>query len=250
VLTTRIIPCLDVRHGRVVKGVRFGGLRDIGAPAELAARYDNEGADEIVVLDVSATPENAGTHLDTVRAVRRALPLPVTVGGGIRGLENARALLEAGADKVALNTAAVNDPELIDELAARFGRQCVVISIDAARNGRGYEVCTVSGRRRTGKNAVDWAREAVRRGAGEILLTSYDRDGTQSGYDLDLISQVARATDVPVIASGGAAKPEDLWKAIRAGAHAVLAATIFHDRFYTIGEIKSYLSKKGATVRS
>ncbi len=249
-LTTRIIPCLDVRHGRVVKGIRFGGLRDIGSPEELARRYTSEGADELVVLDVSATPEKAGTHLDTVRAVRGVLPLPMTVGGGVRDINGARDLLDSGADKIALNTAAVKHPELVGQLASRYGRQCVVVSIDAAFNGTHYEVRTRSGSQKTGIDAVEWAREVVCLGAGEILLTSFDRDGTRCGYDLELISRVAYAVTVPVIASGGASSAEDLWKALEAGAHAVLAATIFHDRQVTIGALKTALAQKGVLIRS
>ncbi len=249
-LAVRIIPCLDVRDGRVVKGVRFQGLRDAGAPAELAAAYEAQGADELVVLDVSATPEGRRAQLDTVRAVRARIALPLTVGGGIRGIADAEALLGAGADKVSVNTAAVSAPELLTELAERFGRQCTVLALDAAeRPAGGFEVVVLSGRQRTGLDAVAWAREAVRRGAGEILLTSWDRDGTRSGYDLALLRAVAAAVSVPVIASGGADRPEHLLAALQAGADAVLAASIFHDGDTTVGALKAYLRAQGVEVR-
>ncbi len=248
-LCVRIIPCLDVSHGRVVKGVKFQGLRDAGDPAELAALYEAQGADELVVLDVSATTEARGTQLDTVRRVRAELSIPLTVGGGVRGVENAQSLLEAGADKVSLNTAAVERPELIGEIATRFGSQCAVVAIDARRQGERYEVLVRSGKQSAGRDAVAWARDVVGRGAGELLLTSWDRDGTRSGYDLDLVGAVAAAVTVPVIASGGAARAEHLYQAIAAGADAVLAASIFHDREYTIGEVKGELKARGVEIR-
>jgi cyclase len=249
-LTARVIPCLDVKDGRIVKGVRFANLRDAGDPAERAAIYEATGADEIVVLDVSATLEARKTRLSTVRAVREKLSIPLTVGGGVRTISDAGDLLDAGADKVAINTAAVVDPAAITQIAERFGAQCCVLALDAAKNASGsYEVVVKSGRERTGRDAVAWAREAVARGAGEILLTSFDQDGTRSGYDLPLIEAVARAVRVPVIASGGAAGPEHLWDALRAGADAVLAASIFHDGEHTPDQIKHALKQLGAEVR-
>ena len=248
-LTARVVPCLDVRHGRVVKGVRFSGLRDAGDPAELASVYEQQGADELVLLDVSATPEGRGAQSDTVRRVRDRLSIPLTVGGGVRSIGDATNLLEAGADKVAVNTAAVENPALLEEMARRFGCQCTVLALDAAASPAGWEVVVRSGRERTGRDAIEWAREAARRGAGEILLTSCDRDGTRSGYDLDLVAAVSRAVHVPVIASGGAARPEDLLAALRAGAQAVLAASIFHDAEYRVREVKEYLAANGVEVR-
>ena len=248
-LTARIIPCLDVSHGRVVKGVRFQGLRDAGDPAERAALYERQGADEIVILDVSATPEARGNQVETVERVRARLGIPLTVGGGIRTIDDARALLEAGADKVSINTAAVHRPELLTEIALRFGRQCTVLAIDAARQGGGFEVLVKGGREGTGIDAIRWAHEGTDRGAGEILLTSWDRDGTRAGYDLDLTRAVADAVRVPVIASGGAATPEHLKEAFDAGADAVLAASIFHDDDMTVGEVKRALAAFGVRVR-
>jgi len=248
-LARRIIPCLDVSHGRVVKGVRFQGLRDAGDPAERAALYEKQGADEIVVLDVSATPEGRGHQLETVRRVREVLSIPLTVGGGIRTLGDARRLLEAGADKVSVNTAAVRRPELLTEIAEEFGRQCCVLAIDAARRDHGFEVLVSGGREGTGLDAVAWAREGERRGAGEILLTSWDRDGTREGYDLELTGAVARAVTIPVIASGGADSPEHLRQALEVGADAVLAASIFHDEDLTVRDVKLYLTGHGIHVR-
>lgn len=248
-LARRIIPCLDVSHGRVVKGVRFQGLRDAGDPAERAALYEAQGADEIVILDVSATPEGRGHQLETVARVREVLSIPLTVGGGIRSDEDAWRLLEAGADKVSVNTAAVERPTLLSEIAVRFGRQCCVLAIDAAlRDGR-FEVLVKGGREGTGKDAVAWAREGEARGAGEILLTSWDRDGTRSGYDLALTRAVASAVRIPVIASGGADTPEHLAEALEAGADAVLAASIFHDGDRTVAEVKRFLAARGVVVR-
>jgi imidazoleglycerol phosphate synthase cyclase subunit len=252
-LTSRIIPCLDVRDGRIVKGVRFANLRDAGDPAERAAFYEEQGADEIVILDVSATPQGRSTAVETVRRVRSVLSIPLTVGGGIRNVPDAEALLEAGADKVSVNTAAVRDPPLLSRLAEQFGGQCTVVAIDAAaRSADGpetWEVIVRSGTERTGQGAVDWARRATRLGAGEILLTSFDRDGTQSGYDLALLGAVTSAVSVPVIASGGAATPADLRRALQAGADAVLAASIFHDGRYTVGDVKQALTEAGICVR-
>ena len=240
-LATRVVPCLDMNAGRVVKGVRFAGLRDAGDPVELAARYEQQGADELVLLDVSATPEGRGHAREVVAAVREVLSIPLTVGGGVRSPADAEALLCAGADKVAVNTAAVRSPALLDELAKRFGAQCTVLSLDAAgrlQGEGGWELVVMSGKERTGRCAIDWAREAAARGAGEILLTSFDRDGTRSGYDLPLIEAVAAAVRVPIVASGGAAKPAHFVEAARAGASAVLAASILHDGDYEIMELK------------
>ena len=249
-LAVRIIPCLDVSHGRVVKGVRFQGLRDAGDPAELAALYERQGADELVVLDVSATPEARETQVETVRRVRAELSIPLTVGGGVRNARNAQDLLEAGADKVSVNTAAVERPALIGEIAGRFGSQCAVVAIDAAARGDGgFEVLVRSGKQGTGHDAVAWARTAVAEGAGELLLTSWDRDGTREGYDLALLGAVAGAVPVPVIASGGAASAAHLAEAVAAGAGAVLAASIFHDREFTVGEVKRHLADAGVAVR-
>lgn len=249
-LTRRIIPCLDCKDGRVVKGVKFQGLRDAGDPAELARRYEDQGADEIVVLDVSATPEGRGAALDTVRRVRTQLRIPLTVGGGVRGIDDAQRLLEAGADKVGVNTAGVERPALITEIAERFGSQCAVLALDAAARAEGgWEVVVRSGKERTGRDALAWAREATERGAGEILLTSWDRDGTRSGYDTALLAAVSAAVRVPVIASGGAATPEHLAEALAAGADAVLAASIFHDGDYTVAELKQRLRALGHTIR-
>jgi len=258
-LTMRVIPCLDVAAGRVVKGVRFENLREMGDPAEAAARYAAQGADEIVFLDITAAPERRGTDLEWVRRAAERVFVPVTVGGGVRSVEDASALLGAGADKVGVNTAAVERPELLAELAHRFGSQCVVLSIDGRRRPeaesgteRGepsWEVVTGGGRHGTGRDAVAWAKEGVERGAGEILLTSIDADGTRSGYDLELLRAVSAAVGVPVIASGGAGSPEHLAAALRAGAAAVLAASIFHEGTYTVGEVKELLAAAGLPVR-
>ena len=256
-LTVRVIPCLDCAGGRVVKGVRFENLRDAGDPVERALLYEEQGADELVLLDVSATTEARGHRLETVRAVRARLGIPLTVGGGVRSPADAAMLLESGADKVAVNTAAVDDPMLVAAIAERFGAQCVVLALDAAAlpangdevNDGGWEVVVGSGRRRTGLPVVEWAREACARGAGEILLTSVDRDGTRSGYDIRLISVVSRAVNVSVVASGGAHSPVHILDAVRAGAGAVLAASIFHDGLQTVGAVKAFLSAGGVEVR-
>jgi len=249
-LTTRIIPCLDVRDGRIVKGVRFQGLRDAGDPAERAELYETQGADELVLLDVSATPEGRDNAIDTVQKVREVLAIPLTVGGGIRRTEDATRLLDAGADKVSVNTAAVADPALLTRLASRFGAQCTVLAIDAVADAAGgWGVMVRSGAERVGRNAVDWAVEAVERGAGEILLTSWDRDGTRSGYDTDLLAAVSSAVRVPVIASGGADSAEHMIEAARAGASAVLAASIFHDGDTAVADVKAILAAAGLEVR-
>ncbi|MBX3361792.1 MAG: imidazole glycerol phosphate synthase subunit HisF [Phycisphaeraceae bacterium] len=254
-LTIRVIPCLDVRDGRIVKGVRFQGLRDAGDPASRAAMYEETGADEIVMLDVSATNEARATAARTVRAIRRVLSIPLTVGGGIRSIDDAARLLDAGADKVSINSAAVRDPSLITRLADRFGRQCVVLAIDATRNaghtsdGRQFAVLTRSGTTAEPIDAGAWASEGESRGAGEILLTSFDRDGTGDGYDLDLLRHIASAVGVPVIASGGARTVRHLADALHAGADAVLAASIFHDGITTPDAIKRELADLGIAVR-
>jgi cyclase len=249
-LARRVIPCLDVAAGRVVKGVRFRDLVDQGDPAESALRYAEQGADEIVFLDIGAAPEERDTDVEWVRRTAERVFIPLTVGGGVRGEADARRLLRSGADKVGINSAAVERPELVEELARRFGSQCVVLSVDARRNpGGGWEVVTRGGRQATGLDALAWIREGVERGAGEILLTSIDRDGTRGGYDLDLIAAVADAVPVPVIASGGAGEPGHLTAALAAGAAAVLAASIFHQGTCTVGEVKRALAGAGFPVR-
>jgi imidazole glycerol-phosphate synthase subunit HisF len=247
----RVIPCLDVDAGRVVKGTNFVDLRDAGDPVELAARYDAEGADEVVFLDITATAGKRDTIVELARRTADDVFVPFTIGGGIRSAADAQGVLDAGADKVSVNSAAVARPELLDELADVFGVQCVVLAIDAkARAGGGWEVFVAGGRTPTGRDVVEWAREGARRGAGEILLTSMDRDGTEDGYDLALTSAVAAAVDVPVIASGGAGNLEHLAEALRAGADAALAASIFHYRQHTVGEAKRYLADAGIAVRA
>ncbi|MDP8224793.1 MAG: imidazole glycerol phosphate synthase subunit HisF [Candidatus Lernaella stagnicola] len=249
-LACRIIPCLDVRDGRVVKGIRFQDLRDAGSPSERARVYEQQGADELVLLDVSATPEGRNTAVDTVRRVRQQIAIPLTVGGGVRGIADAERLLEAGADKVGVNTAAVENPQLLTELSARFGRQCTILAVDAKLVAAGrWQVVTQSGRHDTGLDVVDWARQACDLGAGEILLTSWDRDGTGKGYDLDLLTAVSKAVLVPIIASGGGRTLEQLLAGFSAGADAVLAASIFHYGERTVGEIKDYLAAQGVEVR-
>ena len=249
-LTRRIIPCLDVRDGRVVKGIRFQALRDAGCPEEQARLYEEQGADELVLLDVSATPEGRKTQYETVRKVREALSIPLTVGGGVREADDAARLLDAGADKVSINTAALMRPELLAEMARRFGSQCTVLAIDAKATGEGGWLNVVrSGQKDTRKDVLEWAVEAVETGAGEILLTSWDRDGTRSGYDLDLVRAVSENVTVPVIASGGVDSPEHLYEGVQAGADAVLAASIFHDGDYSVRDIKHYLQQRGVEVR-
>jgi cyclase len=250
-LARRIIPCLDVNAGRVVKGVRFVDLRDAGDPVELAARYDEQGADELVFLDITATLEGRRATLDVVSRTAEQVFIPLTVGGGVRGEDDVRDLLRAGADKVALNSAAVRDPELLTRCAGAFGSQCIVIAIDARRRDGGWEVVIDAGRTPTGLDAVRWAHEATaRRGAGEVLLTSMDRDGTGEGYDLELLEAVAAAVPVPLVASGGAGRPGHFAQALAPGrADAVLAASRFHDGELTIGEVKDYLAARGIPVR-
>ena len=245
----RIVPCLDVKDGRVVKGVRFQNLRDSGDPAAQAGEYQIQGADEIVVLDIGASPENRAIQLETIRDVRARLHTPLTVGGGVRSLADARALLQAGADKVSVNTAAVKDPPLVQQLAEEFGTQCVVIAIDARRSEQSWEALVNGGREPSGRDAIDWAREATRLGAGEILLTSWDRDGTRDGCDLKLLESMHAAVPVPVIASGGIGRRSHVVDAFRAGADAVLAASVFHDGDLTVADIKDFLADKGVVVR-
>jgi len=251
-LTHRIIPCLDIRNGRVVKGVRFADLRDAGDPVAQAIRYERAGADELVLLDVSATPEGQGAALEVVAAVRDAIGIPLSVGGGVRKVGDVLALLDAGADKVGINTAAVENPELLKELSKRVGAQCVVLAIDAATRigGEGWEVVVHSGRTRPGIDAPGWARDASELGIGEILLTSWDRDGTRTGYDLDLIRAVRGVTRVPIIASGGASTAEHMRAGLEAGADAVLAASIFHENEFTPDDLKGVLRSSGIEVRS
>jgi cyclase len=246
----RVIPCLDVSGGRVVKGVGFVDLRDAGDPVELAARYDLAGADELVFLDITATSDKRDTVVALARRAADEVFIPFTIGGGIRSVADAQAVLDAGADKVSINSAALARPELIDELAQTFGAQCVVLAIDAkAREIGGWEAYVAGGRTPTGRDAVEWVREGVGRGAGEILLTSMDRDGTTAGYDLELTRAVADAVTVPVIASGGAGEIHHLVEAITAGADAVLCASIFHYGHHTVAEAKEQLASAGVRIR-
>ena len=256
----RVIPCLDVDGGRVVKGVEFLDIRDAGDPVELAAHYDREGADELVFLDITATHERRDTIVKLARDTADDVFVPFTIGGGIRSVEDAQAVLDAGADKVSVNSAALARPELIDELAAVFGAQCVVLAIDAKADGdtddagddgaqASWQAYVAGGRTSTGRDAVQWAREGASRGAGEILLTSMDRDGTSDGYDLPLTSAVSSAVDVPVIASGGAGELQHLVEALQAGADAVLCASIFHYNRHTVAQAKQHLASAGIPVR-
>lgn len=253
-LTKRIIPCLDVKDGRVVKGKSFVDLRDAGDPVELARFYYQEGADELVFLDITATPEGRDTMVEVVERISEEVFMPLTVGGGLRSINNMRRMLLAGADKVSINTAAVLNPRLIRESADKFGSQCIVVAIDAKRIENGnqarWEVYISSGQKPTGVDVLEWAREVVALGAGELLLTSMDADGHRAGYDTELTSAMSEAVSVPVIASGGAGTPEDLYQALVLGkADAVLAASIFHYRTYSIKDIKEYLAKRGIPIR-
>lgn len=253
-LTKRIIPCLDVTQGRVVKGTSFTKLRDAGDPVELAEFYYEEGADEIVFLDIGATPEERDIMVDVVERVSKRVFIPLTVGGGLRNIEDMRRMLEAGADKISINTAAVINPELVEQGAYKFGSQCIVLAIDARRtNNSGelkWEVLTHGGRKSTGIDTISWAKKAADFGAGEILLTSWDADGHRAGYDLELTRNISEIVTVPVIASGGAGNLEHLYKALVDGkADAILAASIFHYRTYSIREVKNYLAKRKIPVR-
>ena len=246
----RVIPCLDVDAGRVVKGVNFVGLRDAGDPVELAARYDIEGADELVFLDITASSDARDTMIDVVTRTAEQVFIPFTVGGGIRSVEDARRMLRAGADKVSVNTAAVERPELIGEIAEEFGAQCVVVAIDARRGEKGFEVFTHGGRTATGIDAIEWAARAESLGAGEILLTSMDRDGTRDGFDIELTRAISERVNIPVIASGGVGTLDHLVDGVLEGkADAVLAASIFHFGEHTVHEAKQYLAERGITVR-
>ncbi|MGH2722923.1 MAG: imidazole glycerol phosphate synthase subunit HisF [Actinomycetota bacterium] len=250
-MARRLIPCLDVDQGRVVKGTRFRDLTDAGDPAELASRYDAEGADELVFLDISATTSGRGATLDVVSRTAETVFIPLTVGGGIRSEDDVRALLRSGADKVSLNTAAVRDPDLLSRCAERFGTQCVVVAVDAKRGDGGWEVYVEAGRTPTGLDAVVWSARAAELGAGEVLLTSIDRDGTGQGYDVDLLRAVSDAVPVPVVASGGAGRPEHFAQALTEGrADAVLAASRFHFGELTLRQVKEYLSANGIPVRT
>jgi len=248
-LAVRIVPCLDVQDGRVVKGTRFVSLRDVGDPVAAAARYARDGADEIVYLDISATPEGRGAAREVVRRTASALFVPLTVGGGVRDAGDAERLLRAGADRVGVNSAAVERPDLLDELAQAFGSQCVVLAVDAARGGSGWRVRPEAGRRAWDRDAVAWCREGAERGAGELLLTSIDRDGTGRGYDLELLEEVVAAVNVPVIASGGAGTYEHLVDGAQAGATALLVAGTFHRGELTIRGAKEALAREGIPVR-
>lgn len=248
-LLPRIIPCLDVKGGRVVKGRRFSSLREVGDPVELARGYASDGADELVLLDVSATEEERVANLHMLSAIRERIAVPLTVGGGVRSFEDALRLVEAGADKVSVNTAAVRDPSLLSRLADELGSQCVVVAIDARRTSEGPRVAVRSGQELVALDAVAWAVEATRRGAGEVLLTAWDRDGMQSGYDLELIGEVVAAVAVPVVASGGAAGPRDLVAAWRAGAQGALVASILHDGAWTVRGLKEAAREEGVEVR-
>jgi len=248
-LAKRIIPCFDVANGRVVKGVNFVNLRDAGDPVEQASVYNDERADELVFLDILASHEGRSTMVEMARRVADEVFIPFTIGGGVRSVEDFRTLLLAGADKCAINSAAVRNPNLINEAAWRFGSQCVVVAIDARRHGDRWQVYVNGGRVPADLDAVAWAQEVERRGAGEILLTSMDTDGTQDGYDLPLLRAVCGAVNIPVIASGGAGKLEHFYEAIEAGASAVLAASVFHYKTFRVGEVKRYLASRGVPVR-
>ena len=249
-MAKRIIPCLDVDKGRVVKGVKFVQLRDAGDPVEAAKAYNDAGADELVFLDITASHEQRGIMLDVVAKTAAKAFMPLTVGGGIRTVEDIRALLNAGADKVSINTSAIERPAFISEGSERFGCQCIVVAIDARRHRDGWEVYTHGGRTPTGKDAVTWAKEAQQHGAGEILLTSMDRDGTKQGYDLELTKAISQAVGIPVIASGGAGRPEHFYEAVTVGgADAALAASLFHFGELSIQDVKRYLQSHGVVVR-
>jgi cyclase len=249
-LAKRIIPCLDVDRGRVVKGVNFVGLRDAGDPVEIARRYNEQGADELTFLDITASSDERDLLLHVVESVAAQVFIPLTVGGGVRKVEDVRRLLNAGADKVSINTAAVQNPQLVAEATGHYGSQCIVVAIDAKRSGKGWEVFTHGGRRATGLDAIEWARRMQGLGAGEILLTSMDRDGTRAGFDLELTRAVADAVDVPVIASGGVGALEHLADGVLQGrADAVLAASIFHFGEFTVRQAKEFMARRGIEMR-
>ena len=255
-LAKRIIPCLDIDRGRVVKGVKFEDVRDAGDPVEVAHRYDQQGADELVFLDITASSEDRPTLFQTVEAVAREIYIPLTVGGGVRSCADVRALLSCGADKVSINTAAVENPDFVTEAGDRYGVQCIVVAIDAKRKRKKkgepprWEVFTHGGRKGTGLDAIEWAAKMVQKGAGELLVTSMDRDGTKSGYDVELLSAISKAVSVPLVASGGVGTLDHLYEGLSAGgADAVLAASIFHQGTYTVGDAKKFLAGKGVRVR-
>ncbi len=245
----RVIPCLDVNAGRVVKGTNFVDLRDAGDPVEIAKRYNVEGADEVVFLDITASSDKRAITLDVVRKTAEQVFIPLTVGGGIRTVDDMRTLLKAGADKISINTAAVLNPQLIYDGSRKFGNQCIVVAIDAKRDGNGWLVYTHGGRTKTDLDVVKWAQKCVELGAGEILLTSMDKDGTKDGYDLELMEQVTKVVDVPVIASGGAGKKEHFVDVCKKGASAVLAASLFHFKQLEISDLKQYMKQNGIEVR-
>ncbi len=250
-LAKRIVPCLDVKGGRVVKGTNFLNLRDAGDPVETAALYSRDGADEVVFLDITASVEERPAMLEVVRKTAEQVFIPLTVGGGIRGIEDVRTLLKNGADKVSINTAAVENPDLVKTASEEFGSQCIVVAIDAKQKGKSWEVYTYGGRKPTGIDAVKWAKRAESLGAGEILLTSMDRDGTKKGYDIELTRAISESVNIPVIASGGAGKPEHLYEALTKGkADAALAASIFHYKEYPVPRVKKFLKQKGIETRS
>jgi len=250
VLTKRIIPCLDIKEGRIVKGVKFLGLRDAGDPVEVAKAYDAQGADELIFLDITASLENRKTLVDLVEKIAKNIFMPFTVGGGVGGIEDIRNILNAGADKVSVNTQAVKFPQLISAASKRFGSQCIVVAIDAKRQGDSWEVFINGGRTPAGINAGQWAQTASRLGAGEILLTSMDYDGTKDGYDLELTKTITRKVNIPVIASGGAGKLEDFYNVfVQANADAALAASLFHYQEYSVRQVKDYLKERGVAVR-
>jgi cyclase len=249
-LGLRIIPCLDIAGGRIVKGMNFVNLKDAGDPVEAAEKYNNEGADEIVFLDITATYEARNTTVDLVRRTAEKVFIPLTVGGGVKTIEDIRNLLNAGADKISLNSSAVKSPEIIKKASGKFGSQCIVVAIDVKRAGENkWNVFICGGRTDTGLNAVDWAKKAAEFGAGEILLTSMDRDGTKSGFDEELLKTISHSVDIPIIASGGAGKPEDFANAYKCGASAVLAASLFHYKELTVKDVKEYLRNENIPVR-
>lgn len=248
-LAKRVIPCLDVKDGRVVKGINFVNLQDAGDPVEQAVVYDGQEADELVFLDITASHEKRKTIIDVVEKTASRVFMPLTVGGGINAVDDIRNLLKAGADKISINSAAVKNPSIIDEASKIFGSQCIVVAIDAKRTSLGFEVFINGGRTRSGKDAIEWAKEAQNRGAGEILLTSMDTDGTKNGYDIELTKAIVENVSIPVIASGGAGSPKHMKDAFDVGASAALAASIFHFGEYTIRETKEYLKKEGVNVR-